>query len=277
MINEDPLVSVIVTTFNRKQFLKKCIDSILNQTFTNFELVIVDNYSNYDFFLFINSYNDKRIRAYQNKNNGIIAVNRNFGIRKARGKYIAFCDDDDIWLKEKLLVQTKYFINNTDIDMIYCPVQYFGNTSFFSYYFGMYPLPYRVNEKYIELSKGNSIACSSVMLRKEIIKKVGYFDENSKLISVEDFDLWLRISQYYNIKYINRILVKYRVHNSGIINNINIIKNNLKYLYKKNGLNEPNIFHYFYIFRLFIFLRNIYNLINVIIIRLFWFIFDNIS
>ena len=77
-----PLVSVVVTTYNRKEMLKITIKSILNQTYDNIELLIIDNYSNYDFFNFISSFNDSRIKAFQNKNNGIIAVNRNYGINK---------------------------------------------------------------------------------------------------------------------------------------------------------------------------------------------------
>ena len=77
-----PLVSVIVTTYNREILLKETINSILCQTFKEFELIVVDNYSNYDYFKFINSFNDSRILPFQNKNKGIIAVNRNFGIKK---------------------------------------------------------------------------------------------------------------------------------------------------------------------------------------------------
>ena len=92
MDKTSPLISVIVTTYNRKRLLKQTLDSILNQTFTDFELIVVDNYSDYNFISYIKSFNDKRIKSFQNKNNGVIAVNRNYGIIKAQGKYIAFCD-----------------------------------------------------------------------------------------------------------------------------------------------------------------------------------------
>ena len=106
-INSMPLVSVVVTTYNRRELLMKTIDSILNQTYKNFELIVVDNYSDYDFLSYLKSFNDERIRSFQNKNEGIIAVNRNFGIKKAKGEYIAFCDDDDIWFPKKLELQLK--------------------------------------------------------------------------------------------------------------------------------------------------------------------------
>ena len=73
-------LSVIVTTYNRPSLLNETIKSILNQTFVDFELIVVDNFSNYNFFQLIKSYNDKRIKAFQNQNNGVIATNRNYGI-----------------------------------------------------------------------------------------------------------------------------------------------------------------------------------------------------
>ena len=104
-------VSVVVTTYNRKKYLTQTIKSILNQTFADFELIVVDNYSNYDFLSHINSLNDSRIRPFQNNNNGIIAVNRNFGIKKSKGEFIAFCDDDDIWINTKLEIQLNVIYN----------------------------------------------------------------------------------------------------------------------------------------------------------------------
>ena len=95
-----PKVSVVVTTYNRPDLVKETIDGILNQTFQDFELIVVDNYSNYDFFELIENIGGKKIRAFQNQNNGVIAVNRNVGIKNAIGEYIAFCDDGRILPKE---------------------------------------------------------------------------------------------------------------------------------------------------------------------------------
>ena len=126
-----PLVSVVVTTYNRKEMLKITIKSILNQTYNNIELLIIDNYSNYDFFNFISSFNDSRIKAFQNKNNGIIAVNRNYGINKSIGNYIAFCDDDDYWNKFKLSDQIKFFKNEKVILVSSLALKIGKSTSFF--------------------------------------------------------------------------------------------------------------------------------------------------
>lgn len=104
-MDKTPVITVIVTTYERKDLLTKTIKSILNQTYTDFELIVVDNYSKYDFFGLIGSFGDNRIIAFQNQNDGIIAVNRNYALEKARGEFIAFCDDDDYWEPGKLMCQ----------------------------------------------------------------------------------------------------------------------------------------------------------------------------
>ena len=130
-MNESPLVSVIVVTYNRKELLKETIYSILNQTFEEFELIVVDNFSDYNFFLHIESFNDDRIKPFQNQNNGIIAVNRNFGINNSKGKYIAFCDDDDLWLPEKLNKQITV-LEDSGCGMVCTMLKRFGATNIFS-------------------------------------------------------------------------------------------------------------------------------------------------
>ena len=107
--NMVPLVSVVITTFNRKQNLKQAINSILEQTFKNFEIIIVDNFSQYEINNFVRSFNDSRIKLIQNDNNGNYVINRNLGIKHSKGEFIAFCDDDDYWLPHKLESQLKLF------------------------------------------------------------------------------------------------------------------------------------------------------------------------
>ena len=112
---ENPKVSVIVTTFNRQKFLLRTLMSIVNQTYKNLEIIVVDNYSNYDFFGLIKSIGDSRIKAYQNQNHGIVAKNRNFGSKVSTGSFLAFCDDDDFWFKDKIYLQSKIMLKNPEI------------------------------------------------------------------------------------------------------------------------------------------------------------------
>jgi teichuronic acid biosynthesis glycosyltransferase TuaG len=173
-----PKVSVIVTTYNRKDFLTPTINSIQNQTYKNFELIVVDNCSDYDIISHIKSFCDERIRPFQNVNDVIIAVNRNFGIKKAKGDYIAFCDDDDIWHCEKLEKQINYILSHhleNEKVVIYTNFNYV----------------YETHKEVIQKKKINSIndliLSNHVCLSSSLVSNNNFhFDENKNYIAVED-------------------------------------------------------------------------------------------
>ena len=213
-MKHNPLVSIIVTTFNRKELLKETIHSIINQTFKDFELIVVDNFSDYDFFEYINSFKDNRIRPYQNSNDGIIAINRNYGIKKVKGEYIAFCDDDDLWYPDKIQKQV-LSLKKSNNKMIFSMQKEFGETSIFSIRFGINPIPFRVKTSTEDLIKNNCIPLSSVLLEKSIINEVGVFNEDGIFLAVEDNELWIRISKLYKIDFLPEVLVLHRNHNNN--------------------------------------------------------------
>lgn len=196
-------ISVIVTTYNRPKFLKETLDSILNQTYEDFELIVVDNNSNYDFFKLIDSFNDARIKAYQNDNNGVIAVNRNFGIKKASGQYITFCDDDDLWLKNKLEEQLKFSNNLNENILVHSNTILFGNK-----------VSRKVTKKlnivnFEDFYLSNPITLSSVFLTN--CDKI-FFDEDPSKKASEDFDLWIKLFlNGYKIILIKEPLIEYRI------------------------------------------------------------------
>lgn len=201
---QEPTVSVIVTTYNRERYLKETIQSILNQTFSDFELIVVDNYSNYDFIKLIEEFNDPRIRPFQNINNGIIAVNRNYGISKAKGKFLAFCDDDDLWMPEKLERQVE-FISKCKEHALVC-----ANLARFSDNPNNSRAP-KFKSQYISLRNllfKNPVATSSVLINND--EKVR-FDESTYLITVEDYEMWLRLFlEGVKIYFVGEPLVYYR-------------------------------------------------------------------
>ena len=200
-------ISVIVTTYNRPKLLKETLDSILNQTYVDFELIVVDNNSNYDFFKLIESFNDNRIIAYQNENDGVIAVNRNFGIKKSKGQYIAFCDDDDTWTFDKLESQLKY-LKNDKFDLVYSNTKLIfenGSTKFTNFT--------NINSL-SKLLKQNHITLSSVIVKKSLSL---FFNENKNFITVEDYELWIRlIQQGLRFKFVEKPLVNWRVLNNSM-------------------------------------------------------------
>jgi teichuronic acid biosynthesis glycosyltransferase TuaG len=242
-------VSVIVTTSNRKDYLRETINSILDQTYQNFELIVVDNYSNYDFLAFIASFKNDKIVAFQNHDDRIIAVNRNFGIEHTTGELIAFCDDDDIWHKRKLELQVKYLQQRPSVILIATLAKKFGeSTSFFGENFGIMFRKHKLD--YDSIVKANPFVLSSIMVRKENALKINGFRELKELVAIEDFDFCFRLLNQGDFCIIRKILVFYRFH----AKNISGTRRNEKYLnfLKINNIcqvtkSEKRIKHSFFI------------------------------
>ena len=211
MSKKKPLVSVIVTTFNRCEMLAETIQSILDQTFLDFELIVVDNMSEDGTQKYICSIQDHRIRYYRNSNFGVIATNRNFGIRKARGIYIAFCDDDDLWIQNKLDIQMSLLELEDSAAMCYTQAE-----SFIDGVVVKKAMNRRVicMPQFIGLLQGNFIPNSSVLIKKSVFDELGLLNESAELR--EDYEMWLRVSKNYKIVSTQQSLVRYRLHRSNI-------------------------------------------------------------
>ncbi len=215
-----PAVSVIVTTFNRREQLRETLLSILNQSFRDIEVLVMDNYSNYDITALINELADPRIRLYRNQNNGIIAVNRNFGLRQATGTYIAFCDDDDLWHPEKLAEQMKCF-SNEQCGLSFTRIEFIDEQSaplqreytFRSYY-------NKLDFNSFILSLG-FICNSSVVISRRAMEQVGVLSEEPRLRTVEDYHYWARIIKKFKACYVDKALVQYRIQQQSGTNSVN--------------------------------------------------------
>ena len=176
-------VSIVLTTYNREIFLSEAIRAILNQTYQDFELIIVDNFSDYDIENLISNYESPKVKFFQNENYGNIAINRNFGIKKASGNFIAFCDDDDIWMSNKLETQM-LVISEKKADLVYCGISIFEksleNASI---------LPAKHITDINDLLIANPIALSTAIVKNKDI----YFPENPNYIGIEDYYLWISL------------------------------------------------------------------------------------
>jgi len=275
MENNIPVVSVIIPTYNSQDFIEETINSVLAQTFINLEIIVIDDESTDDTFKILNrlSENDNRIKNYQISHSGRPSVPRNYGVKKAAGKYIAFLDADDIWVKYKLEKQLHFFEKYPEHILVYSMSVTFGKTNFFSPSFEVLPLFNKACKTKNELiQKGNSITCSSVLINKEKLIEVGGFDEDPKL-QVEDYDLWIRLSELGEIGFIPRILTYYRVHSMQFSSDWQTKQNRVKYLAEKRGWNIPE-----YKFRrnkglLFLIIRNSIHIFNLLIAK-FLSIFD---
>ena len=214
-----PLVSIIIPTFNHANFLEKAIESVINQTYGNWEAIVVDNYSTDETYQVIDKFKDSRIQYLKISNGGIIAKSRNLGINVAKGEWIAFLDSDDWWTKDKLEV----CLNNIDerVDFIYHKLEiiYDKSKSFLKRkkVVGRQLNKPILNDLLIsEIHKGSAIGNSSVMVRKVMLIKIGGISENKNLVASEDFNTWLKIAQITDkFKYLNNTLGYYLVHNKS--------------------------------------------------------------
>lgn len=229
-----PKVSVIVTTYNRKEYLTEAIQAILNQTYQDFELIVVDNYSNYDFSALIESFKSKKIFPFQNQNNGIIAINRNIGIKHSNGDYIAFCDDDDIWVVNKLQDQMNILLE-TDCDLVYSNMFLFKDdiTNV------MKITSNKKINKLNDLINNNQINTSSVLVKNKDL----FFPEDPNLVAVEDYALWLNLYiKGFRFEFADRPLVYFRIDEVNTSNKYWAIKHmKLIYLHSSILIQHPEL------------------------------------
>lgn len=204
----NPKASIILTTYNRSAFLKEAIESVLNQTFKNFELIIVDDNSTDDTPNVVLSYKDERIiYIRRNINSGYQCVPKNDGIKVAKGKYIAYLDDDNKYTEDHIEVLVDALDSNPDLDVVY------GNRQYFSYDgFGETKMGNAKRFDFDELSEGfNYIDTSDIMHRKEVIYKIGGWDPEVK--SWGDYDLIARlVKSGCAFKFIPKVITYYYYH-----------------------------------------------------------------
>lgn len=203
-----PLFSIVIPAYNREDMLPRCLDSVLNQTYTDFEIIVVDNYSEDNTRHLLEEYHerDPRVLYMQEHNHGVIAHSRNVGIRAAKGEYIALLDSDD-WFRNDKLNKIYHEIVRTEADLIYHPLIVVSKKG----EHGLLGKPLLSKDKYLELLvEGDKICNSSVVVKKTIIEKIGYISEKTDLVGVEDYDCWLRIAKdNYSIAYVHEPLGYY--------------------------------------------------------------------
>jgi len=201
-----PKVSVIIPTHNRAEFLLSAITSVLNQTFQNFEVIIIDDASKDHTREVIANFNDTRIKVIHNQVSKGAAGARNIAIMNSNCEYTAFLDDDDEWVPEKLKMQTCLLDKSPPEVGGVCTGRFeiekvSGRVSVY-------------NPEMNDLSKGNFITTSSILLRRECFEKCGLFDESMPTNS--DYDMWIRISKDFSFKIIKNALVNYYIHENSL-------------------------------------------------------------
>lgn len=230
--NKQGLVSVIIPTYNREYVIERSINSVREQTYSNIEIIVVDDGSSDDTEKVVSQIPDERIRYLKNEKNCGVSHSRNIGIAAARGGYIAFQDSDDVWKKEKLEKQIHYMEDN-GYDMVYCAFE----REFVDGKCVYYPpkeIPLVEKQGWItkSLLKRNLISTQTMVIKKEVFAKIGYFNEG--MSNLEDYELAVRISKEYQIGMIEEALVNLYTLQDGI--NQNYIESliNITYIYLSN-------------------------------------------
>jgi len=188
------LVSIIIPTYNRAPELKRALKSVIEQSYQNWECLIVDNNSTDSTDEIIQEFNDSRIKLFKINNHGIIAVSRNKAIQEAQGEYIAFLDSDDWWKPNKLEASITYL--NQGADVVYhgllC-VRKVNQSTLRKRQVGSRSVTAPVYHDLI--CNGNALANSSVVVRRELLNRAGQLSKDPALVAAEDYECWLRVAK----------------------------------------------------------------------------------
>jgi len=212
-----PRVSVVITSYNRAQFLPECLESVLSQTFRDFEVLVIDDGSTDNTPDLMRSYGPP-VRYIRQMNQGVVAA-YNKGIELASGEYVAFLDSDDAFMPYALQMGVEIFDKHPEVGLSHGQAYLVDNEGNM---IGL-KIPYRSKGSFVRSGKeeikslimGNYITGSTTMVRRRCFGVVGLFD-NTFCYGSEDFEMWIRLTKKHDVAYIDKPLAKYRVHAQSI-------------------------------------------------------------
>ena len=208
-----PKVSVIMPAYNAEQYIGESIDSILKQTFTDFELIILNDCSRDSTEEIILSYRDSRIVYLKNEENMGVAGTLNRGLAAATGEYVARMDADDISLPERLEKQVNFLDRNSKVAVLGTCLERFGeeiSTQYRSF-------SDNAEQMKIDLLFSCGLAHPSVMMRRAVIAELGGYDLEYE--GLEDYELWCRVAEQHDVLALPDLLLRYRVHGKQVTKN----------------------------------------------------------
>ncbi len=208
--NSTPLISVIIPVYNGEKTIRETIESVLNQTFSNLELIVINDGSQDSTLDIVSSIKDPRLQVLSHKNAGK-SISRNRGIEEACGEFISFLDADDLWTLDKLEAQLKALQANPQAAVAYSWVDYIDENGDFFRDGNHITMNGNAYEKMLIqniLENG-----SNPLIRKEALTEVGYFNESLK--HAEEWDMWLRLAARYNFVTVPYPQILYRVSSTS--------------------------------------------------------------
>ncbi|MBF6640095.1 glycosyltransferase family 2 protein [Flavobacterium sp. J49] len=214
-----PYFSIVIPVFNKEKFVANTLKSVLSQTLTDYEIIIVNDGSTDNSEAIINSFSDDRIRYFLKENEGV-AVARNFGIDKANGAFVCFLDADDFWHPDFLKTMHGYIQKFPEQKVFACAIEIETQNKTFP---ANYSIAKKGDFEIVDFFDASQKECvlwtSSVVIHKSVFEVVGNFD--TKIKKGEDTELWIRIGLQYPIVFIWRILARYVYDQSSVSRNLN--------------------------------------------------------
>lgn len=228
-VNNAPKVSVIVPAYNAMDYLSESLQSVFNQTFDDYEVIVVDDGSEDDVKVWATEIEDPRFRLVSQENRGLAGA-RNTGIRESRGEYLAFLDADDSWHESKLERQVQVLDSQQHVGLVYCWMRLVdpkGSPT------GRFVKNGSTGMVWEQLLIRNCVGSGSTpMVRRSCFEAVGHFDENLGSY-MEDRDMWLRIAPHYAFEVVKTVLVDYRQHPSSASKDWNSMARSAKIILDK--------------------------------------------
>ena len=189
----EPFFSVVIPTFNQCNYLRRALKSVINQKFNNYEIIVIDNFSNDKTESIVKAFKKKSIRYKKIRNRGIISKSRNEGIKLSKGKWVAFLDSDDVWYKDKL-EKVYEMVKKKNFEVI-CNDEWIVKTNNRKKKIWRYG-PFKKNFYKYLLEFGNCLSTSASVVKKSFLKKNNIsFNERKDFVTAEDFDFFLKIAK----------------------------------------------------------------------------------
>ena len=217
-----PIFSVVIPTYNQADYLKVALQSVLDQTLRDFEVVVVNNYSADHTLEAIGEFNDPRVQVINYRNHGIIAAARNVGIKAAVGEYVSFLDSDDTWYPNKLQKVAEAIETDPQVGLV-CHDQDLVQEGRVARQTHYGPTPEFQDDMWGHvLFICNGPSTSATTVARSCLNEVGCFSENPVFVTAEDYDLWIRLAKVCRFRFLPDVLGTHHYHAASASSNVEL-------------------------------------------------------